>query len=140
MKKLFTILVLTSLLFTGCKTINQQNFLDEKIKCKKLAEEKFDGIEEDLAYPMTHSSLHRGYSTYSAALDTCLISYSISFNDEKNQWTGNGVRRIEDILKDKVLTEITTTNSNDVAEVELAKQKEIEFDKKFKLYFEESAE
>ncbi|MBU1089855.1 membrane lipoprotein lipid attachment site-containing protein [Patescibacteria group bacterium] len=80
MKKLFTFLVLTVLL-TGCTTASDGSFLDEKIKCKKLAEARFEELETGWGYSFTPR-----YSNYSPELDTCLINYVIQSEESPSSY------------------------------------------------------
>jgi hypothetical protein len=72
MKKLLTLLLSLALL-AGCGNVTvqqgSQNYLDEKIKCKKLADE-FLKTE-----PASSDYFQAPTSGYSPKLDTCLVIY-----------------------------------------------------------------
>lgn len=136
MKKFFAVLVLT-FLFTGCVGTNQQSYLDEKIKCKKLAEEKFKIIGQNNKLGYFRSKLQ----TFSPNLDACLIYYELVFK-------GGSFSKIEDLLTGKTLIELELLSveqridyalSNPKFFEELQKNQD-EFEEKFKLYFGEDAE
>ena len=128
MKKLIVFFVL-AILLTGCTTAPKESFLDKKIKCKKLAEERIAELQADCV----SCDIHEGYSDYSPTLDTCLINYGLSIDGQSidNYY----VRRIEDIISNKIIAEFIS-NPEDV----LGKEKEAEFEAEFELYFGEDAE
>ena len=73
MKKLLTLLALVILL-TGCTTAPKESFLDEKIKCKKMAEEKIKAIEKGFTIDNLLTARYTEIE-YSQDLDTCIMSY-----------------------------------------------------------------
>ena len=130
MKKLLTLLALVILL-AGCAAAPKKSFLDEKIKCKKLAEEKIDQLEAK--WGGRFLILDREFK-YNQNLDTCIISYSIH-HDEFTTKT------IKDLTTNEILADFTDRAFVENYEMnEDYFQRQDEFIEKLKLYFDEDAE
>lgn len=134
MPKFFlTFILVFVLLLAGCvnSAPKKESFLDEKIKCAKLADEWFKKKEK--GYPGSNYLFVSEYSNYSIELDTCVVSYIIEKNviDKPFGMT----RRIVDILLDKVLLELRDSLPDEIYGEEKKK-----FDQKFKKYFGEDAQ
>lgn len=128
MKKLLA-LTLSLALLAGCSggfTAGGESYLDEKIKCKKLAEERFEKLAEEPGFI-------KGFTNFSPELNTCLISYKENMISESHLF-------IEDVLSNKVINE--AIEKNDLkTESDLQAQNEYltAFEKDMKRYFGEDA-
>jgi len=124
MKKLFTFLVL-GILLSGCATNSNESFLDEKIKCKKMAEERFDELST-----RHNTESFKKHSAYSSALDTCLINYSYSWSNADDTYIVTS--KIKDAISKNIISEISSNKNYS--------EDSKKFDKKLKLYFGKDAE
>jgi hypothetical protein len=122
MKKLLVSLVLT-LLLAGCSggfTASDQSYLDEKIKCKKLAEERIEKVQ---SLNIGIADVKNKLSSYSVELDSCFLYY------QKTYFHNNEIDyKIENTITGE---EVARADANEINE---------NFNEKLKLYFGEDAE
>ncbi len=110
MKKIFAAFVLT-LLLAGCGTASQQSFLDEKIKCKNLADKRI----EELRNNSSTIRVSLAEVNYSESDKSCLMLYSIYHQDTGFIISDN----IEDALTYKLIASSPTVYNCIKGETEL---------------------
>ncbi|MFH1546121.1 MAG: hypothetical protein ABIE14_01990 [Patescibacteria group bacterium] len=119
MKKIFATFVLVFLL-VGCGAASQQSFLDEKIKCKDLANKRLENLQGNW------DLIELIESDYFAELDTCIAA----FIGIKKYSDGRSTGMIEDIVSGQTIAQYDSA---------LTEANREYFDKK-ELYFGEDAE
>ena len=139
MKKLFTALVL-AILLAGCATSANESFLDEKIKCKKLADERIEKLKDEYS-SSNASSVELAQFTFYEPKSTCIIEYVVTPWGETNSASR---RIIEDILSGKNIASFGGIGlkywPDEEEKAEMWVKENQEFQKKHNLYFGEDAE
>jgi len=128
MKKLLALLVLTILL-AGCATASNESFLDEKIKCKKLAEARLEELEKE-----SFNQIEIIGTNYYAPDSSCILAwreYLIEYQDTNNRLFIEDLTTFETIASyDIILAEFE--ESLDIPAFERSANK---FNEKMELYF-----